>query len=62
MSNESLFDNVDGDCNIVEDDDLVGILLQQTDKWYVMNICHIWVSMLLFVYLNELFIESFKTD
>ena len=28
MSNESLFDDVDHDCNMVEDDDLVGILLQ----------------------------------
>ena len=28
LSNESLFDDVDGECNVVEDDDLVGILLQ----------------------------------
>ena len=28
LSNESLFDDVGGDCNVVEDDDLVGILLQ----------------------------------
>ena len=28
LSNQSLFDDEDCDCNMVEDDDLVGILLQ----------------------------------
>ena len=57
MSSGSLFDGVEKDSKMDENDDLVSILSQETEKWYVMNICHgcvsvcynlyVWMSFLL---------------
>ena len=40
MSSGSLFDGVEKDSKMDENDDLVSILSQESEKWHVMNICH----------------------
>ena len=59
---DHFFDGVEKDSKMDENDDLVSILSQESEKWYVMNICHGCVSVCYNLYVCiRFFIKSFKT-